>query len=161
MVDLFVHHHFLPFSSHSSNLCSDGNLNLNTSFDVDDDLLDNLSRGVKTILSLVYFRLLFSPSFLNPLIISSCEGSEGNLLNQTLVDSQLEAIPGLGTFTTRGFTGGNLQGLGWKTDWSLDAEFLSLGTLDEFTADLLEGVNLLGGEGDSDLVGFLWEENVG
>lgn len=71
------------------------------------------------------------------------------------MDSHLEAIPGLGTFTTRSFTGGNLQGLGWETDWSLDTEILSLGTLDELTADLLEGLNLLGGEGDSDLVGFL------
>lgn len=85
----------------------------------------------------------------------------GDVLNETLVDSHLEAIPGLGTFTTRGFTGGNLQGLGWETDWSLDAEILSLGTLDELTADLLEGLNLLGGEGDSDLVGFLRKGGVG
>lgn len=71
------------------------------------------------------------------------------------MDSHLKAIPGLGTFTTGGFTGGNLQGLGWETDRSLDAEFLSLGTLDEFTADLLEGIDLLASEGDADLVGFL------
>jgi hypothetical protein len=31
-------------------LSSDGNLNLDTSLDVDDDLLDNLGRSVETIL---------------------------------------------------------------------------------------------------------------
>jgi hypothetical protein len=30
-------------------LCSDGNLNLDTSLNVDDDLLDNLSWGVETV----------------------------------------------------------------------------------------------------------------
>jgi len=47
-----------------------------------------------------------------------------NSLNQTLVNSHLEAIPGLGTFTARGLSGGNLEGLGWEADRALDAEIL-------------------------------------
>ena len=71
------------------------------------------------------------------------------------MDSHLEGIPGLGTLTTGCLSGGDLEGLGWETDWSLDAEILSLGTLDELLADLLERLNLSAGQGDSDLVGFL------
>lgn len=47
---------------------------------VDDDRLDNLSRGVQ--------------------------------VDQALVDAQLVHVPGLGTFTARGLTGGDLQVLG-------------------------------------------------
>jgi len=52
-------------------------------------------------------------------------------------------------------TGGNLEGLGWETDGALDAKFLGLGTVDEFLADFLKGVDLSAGQSDSDLVGFL------
>jgi len=103
-------------------LSSNGNLNLDTSLNVDDDLLDNLGRSVE--------------------------------INQTLVDSHLESIPGLGSFTTRSLTGGNLQGLGGQTDGTLDAEILGLGALDELLADLLEGSDLSAGQSDTDLVGF-------
>jgi hypothetical protein len=75
------------------------------------------------------------------------------------VDSHLEHIPGLGTLTARGLTGGDLQGLGGETDGALDAEVLGLGAVDELLADLLEGGNLAGGEGDADLVGFLFAEH--
>jgi len=78
-----------------------------------------------------------------------------NLLNQTLVNSHLESIPGLGTFTTGCLSGGDLQGLGRETDWALDTELLALGTLDELLADLLEGLDFAGGQGDADLVSFL------
>jgi hypothetical protein len=71
------------------------------------------------------------------------------------VDSHLESIPGLGTFTTGCLSGGDFQGLGGETDGALDAEFLSLGALDELLADLLEGLDFAGGQGDADLVGFL------
>ena len=71
------------------------------------------------------------------------------------MDSHLEAIPGLGALTTGCLSGGNLQDLGWQTDGALNAEILALGTLDEFLADLLEGLDVLGGEGNADLVGFL------
>lgn len=71
------------------------------------------------------------------------------------MDSHLEAIPSLGSFTTGCLSGGNLQCLGWQTDGALDAEILGLGTLDEFLADFLEGLDLSARESDADLVGFL------
>ena len=71
------------------------------------------------------------------------------------MDSHLEGVPGLGTLTTGGLTGGDLEALGWKTDWALDGKTLGLGALNELSADLLEGCNLAGGQGDTDLVGFL------
>ena len=76
------------------------------------------------------------------------------------MDSHLKAIPGLGTLSAGCLSGGNLQGLGWETDGALDAEILGLGTVDELLADLLERVNLAGGEGDADLVGFLLRKKV-
>lgn len=71
------------------------------------------------------------------------------------MDSHLKSIPGLGTLTAGGLAGGDLEGLGWETDWALDAELLGLGALDELGADLLEGGDVAGGKGDADLVGFL------
>jgi len=103
-----------------ANLCGNSNLNLNTSLNVDDDLLDDLGGGVQ--------------------------------VDETLVDSHLVHVPSLGTLTTRSLTGGDLEVLGGQTDWALDAQLLGLGTLDELAADLLEGGDLAGGEGDADLV---------
>lgn len=71
------------------------------------------------------------------------------------MDAHLEAIPGLGTLTARGLAGGDLEGLGGKADGALDAEVLVLGALDDLSADLLEDVDLAGGEGDADLVALL------
>ena len=71
------------------------------------------------------------------------------------MDAHLKGVPGLGTLTTGGLAGGDLEGLGWETDGALDAEVLGLGTLNELGADLLEGVDLAGGEGDTDAVDFL------
>lgn len=85
-------------------LCRNSDLNLNTSFDVDDDLLDDLGRGVQ--------------------------------VDEALVDAHLVGVPGLGTLTARGLTGGDLEVLGRKTDGALDAEFLVLGAIDELLADL-------------------------
>lgn len=57
-------------------LCSNSNLNLDTSLNIDNDLLDDLGGGVE--------------------------------INQSLVDSHLVHVPGLGTFTAGGFSGGDL-----------------------------------------------------
>lgn len=51
------------------------------------------------------------------------------------MDSHLEAIPGLGTLTTGGLTGGDLEDAGRETNGALDAELLGLGTLDEVGGD--------------------------
>lgn len=79
-------------SEPTMHLSSNGDLNLNTGLDVDDDLLDNLSWGVQ--------------------------------VDEALVDAHLEAIPGLGSLSARSLTGGDLEGLGWESDWSLEAEVL-------------------------------------
>lgn len=76
------------------------------------------------------------------------------------MNSQLIHIPSLGTFTTRSLSGSDLEALGWETDRSLDAEILGLGAINKFLADLLEGRDVLGGQGDTDLVGFLRERVV-
>lgn len=103
-------------------LSGDGDLDLDTGLDVDDDLLDDLGGGVE--------------------------------VDETLVDAHLVAVPGLGTLTTRGLAGGDLEGLGGQTDGALDAQVLALGALDQLGADLLEGLDLAGGQGDPDLVGL-------
>lgn len=67
------------------------------------------------------------------------------------MDSHLEHVPCLRTFSVGCLSGGDLEDLGWETDWALDAEFLGLGAVDELGADFLEGLDVLGGEGDADL----------
>lgn len=51
------------------------------------------------------------------------------------MDSHLKAIPGLGTFTAGGFTGGDFEDAGRETDGAFDAEVLGLGTLDQVGGD--------------------------
>ena len=41
-------------------------------------------------------------------------------INNTLVDPQLEFVPGLGTFSAGGLTGGDPQNLGGHSDGALD-----------------------------------------
>lgn len=77
-------------------------------------------------------------------------------LNETLVDTHLVKIPGLGTLTARGLAGGDLEVLGRQTNGALDGEVLALGALEELGADLLEGSDLAAGQGDPDLVGLLY-----
>lgn len=73
------------------------------------------------------------------------------------MDSHLESIPGLGSFTTGCLSGGDLEGLGRETDGTLNAELLALGTLDKFLANLLERLDFARGQGNADLVSFLFE----
>lgn len=73
-------------------------------------------------------------------------------IDQTLVDLHLEAVPGLGTLTAGGLAGGDAEDLGGETDGALDTEVLVLGTLDQVGADLLEVLDVAGGEGDADAV---------
>ena len=80
---------------------------------------------------------------------------EAAVLDEALVDAHLVAVPGLGTLTARGLAGGDLEGLGGQADGTLVAEVLGLSTLDDLSADLLEGLDLAGGQGDTDLVALL------
>jgi len=116
-------------------------LDLDTLLNVDDDLLDDLGRGVEAIR-----RSALQHDNIFPI---------GYSLNQSLVESHLEGVPGLGTLTTGGLSGGDLESLGWETDGALDTEILALGALNELLADLLEGSDLSAGQGDADLVSFL------
>ena len=68
------------------------------------------------------------------------------------MDSHLKGVPGLGTLTTGGLAGGDLEVLGGEADGTLDTEVLRLCAVDELSADLLEGLDLARGEGDADLV---------
>lgn len=65
-----------------------------------------------------------------------------DVLNQTLVDSHLVAVPGLGSLTTGGLAGGDLEDLGRETDGSLDAKALALGALDELRGDYMRPESL-------------------
>jgi hypothetical protein len=73
------------------------------------------------------------------------------------VDAELVAVPGLGTLTTRGLAGGDLEVLGRETDGALDGEALAAGTLNELGADLLKRLDLSAGQGDADAVALLLE----
>ena len=68
------------------------------------------------------------------------------------MDPHLKGVPGLGTLTARGLTGGDPEGLSGQADGALDAELLVLRAVDELLADLLEGLDVAGGQGDADLV---------
>ena len=72
------------------------------------------------------------------------------------MDAHLVLVPGLGTLTVGGLTGGDVQSLGGKTDGTLDLEGLGASTLDQSSADGLKGGDLAGGEGDTDLVDLLY-----
>ena len=78
-----------------------------------------------------------------------------NLLDKALVDAHLILVPGLGTLTARSLAGGDVQSLGRETDGTLDLQRLGAGTVHQLLAHLLEGGDLAGGEGDTDLVDLL------
>ena len=77
------------------------------------------------------------------------------------MDAHLVLVPGLGTLTVGGLTGGDVQGRGGKTDGTLDLEGLGASTLDQSSADGLKGGDLAGGEGDTDLVDLLYSGKNG
>ena len=78
----------------------------------------------------------------------------GMQVNQTFVDLELVPIPSLGTFTTRSFTGGNLEHLGRETNGSFDTALFVLGSVDEIRRELLEALNVATRQGDPDFVDF-------
>jgi hypothetical protein len=86
--------------------------------------------------------------------------SWGVEVDQTLVDSHLEHVPRLATLTAGCLTGGDLESLGGQTDGTLDAEVLGLCALEEFGADLLEGLDFARGQGNANLVDFLVMRSV-
>ena len=73
-------------------------------------------------------------------------------VNHSLVDSHLELVPGLGTLSARSLSGGDSEHLGGHPHGSLDLQVLVLGSSDEVTADLLQRLDVPGGQSDSDAV---------
>ena len=73
-------------------------------------------------------------------------------VDDALVDAHLEPVPGLGALTARGLPGGDPQSLGGHPHGSLDLQVLVLGSSDQVAADLLQGLDILRGESDSDPV---------
>jgi len=58
-------------------------------------------------------------------------------IDHTLVDPQLEFVPGLGSLSARSLTGGDTEGLGGHPHGSLHLKLLLFGSADELGAHLL------------------------
>ena len=56
-------------------------------------------------------------------------------VDESLVDPHLEAIPGLGSLSTRRLTGGDTQDLGGHAHGSLHLQLLLLSSADQVSAD--------------------------
>jgi hypothetical protein len=68
------------------------------------------------------------------------------------VDPHLESIPGLGTFTTRCFSGSDSQSLGRHAHRSFHFQILFLGASDQVRTNLLQRLHVAAGERDSNSV---------
>lgn len=141
--------------SRRTHLSGDGDLNLNTGLDVDDDLLDDLGGGVQVDQALVdpVCRIFVSKCSLcaRSLSISSRDLNPASPVHRKN-SPHLVGVPGLGALTARGLAGGDLEVLGGHADGALDAEVLGLRAVDELLAHLLQRRDLARGQGDADLV---------
>lgn len=72
------------------------------------------------------------------------------------MDAHLVRVPRLGTLTTGRLPGRDIQPLGREPNRALDRQGLALGALNELAADLLERLDLAGGQGDADLMLLLF-----
>merc|ERR1711974_564670 len=88
-------------------------------------------------------------------------GLAADELNDSLVDSHLVSVPGLGTLTTRGLSGGDAKSTGWHRSWSLDLDRTalintpgidSLSTADDLVAGLVDRFRVLSAHRDTDVV---------
>ena len=73
-------------------------------------------------------------------------------VNHSLVDPHLELVPSLGTLSARSLPGGDSKHLGGHPYRSLDLQLLVLSAPDEVAADLLQRLDVPGGQSDSDAV---------
>jgi len=67
----------------------------------------------------------------------------GVQVNHTLVDPQLEPVPGLGTLSARSLTGGDAESLGRHPHRTLHLQILGLGSVDEVGTNLLQRSDVL------------------
>ena len=58
------------------------------------------------------------------LSINAIQNNLRNKINHSLVNSHFEMIPGVGTFTARGLTGGDAENLGGHTDGTSNLDLL-------------------------------------
>lgn len=56
-------------------------------------------------------------------------------IDESLVDSHLKVVPGLGTLTVGGLSGGDVEHLGGESDGALDANVGVLGSRDDVSGD--------------------------
>merc|ERR1712002_241515 len=84
-------------------------------------------------------------------------------LDDALVDSHLVSVPGLGTFTAGGLSGGDSKSAGWHRSWSLDLDGAalvdtscvdSLCTAHDLVTSFVNRFWVLGADRDSDVVFF-------
>ena len=73
-------------------------------------------------------------------------------VNHSLVDPHLELVPGLGALSARSLPGSDSQHLSGHPHGSLHLELLVLGAPNEVAADLLQRLDVPGGQSDSDAV---------
>lgn len=129
----------------TSCLSSNRDLDLNTSLDVDDDLLDNLGRSRQVDQALVDAHLKAIPG-LGALTAGGLAGLCGVSLSVSVpyrsADTQHPPTAQQRTYR-------DLERLGRHADRALGAEVLVLGPLDQLLADLLEGLDLARGQGDA------------
>ena len=94
-------------------------------------------------------------------LYSGLDGDGGDLLDDlgggvqvddALVDAHLEPVPRLGSLSAGRLAGGDAEGAGGHPHGALGAEVLLLGPLDQVGADLLQGLDVAGGQGDADAV---------
>lgn len=106
-------------------------LDLNTSLDVDNDLLDDLGRCIEIDQSLVDSHLVHIPGLRT---LTTRGLSRRNLQQATISLPASMLIPYISP--------PYLENLGRQSHWSLDTQLLALSTLQQFRADLLQRLDL-------------------
>lgn len=76
----------------------------------------------------------------------------GLQVNNTLVDAHLVGVPSLGTLTVGSLSGGDTQDLGGHSNGTLLDDLVLHGSGNDVGRNLLQLLDLGGGQGDSDLV---------
>ncbi len=88
-------------------------------------------------------------------------------VKDALVDAHLPSVEGVGTLTARGLADHQAEGLGWHADRARDLEVLLKSLVLQVSTNLLQSINLGGGQGDADAVdrrgfltfGLLWMQD--
>tara|TARA_B110001450_G_C17250793_1_gene331463 strand:+ start:131 stop:511 length:381 start_codon:yes stop_codon:yes gene_type:complete len=75
-------------------------------------------------------------------------------VDDSLVDSHLISIPGVGTFSAWRFSDGNSEDLGWDSVWTLNLVSLCLGSGDDLGASVLESFDFSTFKSHSDSLDF-------